>query len=399
MTETTETTGRCPAQYCRIGTLEQCHLLAGHTGAHRSESYDWPNASALHPVCAADAGEGACIRKPGHTGEHAWRTVTAQALDRGEAWRPRATEDVHLPQRGEEWPPVPCGVTFTGPDGDHTVCNVIAGHIGTHQHLPVDAGEDRTGLPVRERRGVTVSALTRLRPELLGKLDRLEKGVSLRLEALEKSMGSREDHLSLHHTLEVGLYSAIGEVERRMTALEKRVTDWLNDLELTQDEQPEQVTVYGIDVSEWDRRLGTLEKRADQVLERVNKAEHRILRAVESLQAEPMEHARGTVTCDAVGQWRPPTGADPVAVVCTRNAGHTGRCDDQGMTWDALCADTPAGEPWCIQRPGHDGECDPDPSAQVPGPSGRCRAVLLIGESGRYRCTLDQGHDGRHTEN
>lgn len=390
----TETTNRCAAEM----NGERCHYLSWHTGAHRSEHHDWPNGPVQH--CIADTEHGACLRRPGHAGEHAWRTVTAQALDRGEAWRPReklTTEDVRLPQPGEEWPPVPCGVLFVGPDGDHTICNVIASHIGSHQHLPVDlhqdAGEDKPELPKRKARTITFDDLRTLSRELVAEVSALEERVNERLVRLEESMGEREARP----------IRGLGEVERRMTALEARFGRLAEDKWRAVAEQPEpspQVTVYGIDVSEWDRRLGTLEKRAELVVERVNRAEYRILRAIESLQAEQTEHARGTVadTCGAVGQWRPPTGADPVAVECTRLAGHEGGGEDRGMTWLALCADG-SGEPWCTKRNGHDGECDQEPMAQVLGPSGRCRAVLLIGESGRYRCTLDQGHDGRHTEN
>lgn len=367
----TETTNRCPEQLYG----QRCHYTEGHTGAHRSEHVDWPN---FTQVCAADTEHGACLRKPGHAGEHAWRTVTAQALDRGEAWRPReklTTEDVRLPQPGEEWPPVPCGVLFVGPDGDHTVCNVIAGHIGCHQHLPTgrdqDAGEDKPELPKRKARTITFDDLRTLSRELVAEVSALERGVNERLVRLEESMGEQEARP----------IRGLGEVERRMTALEARFGRLAEDKWRAVAEQPAEEPVP--DLAEVIARMNKLEYRVLTLLETV-------VHKIDELRAEPMEHAMVADTCGAVGQWQAGPGSIPIAVVCTREPGHGGRCDDRGMTWSAVCGDG-SGEPWCTQRNGHDGECDPQPA-------GRCRAVLWTGASDPYRCTLDQGHDDRHMD-
>lgn len=232
-----ETTDRCPARYYRHGLIEQCHYPSGHTGAHRSESYDWPNA----PYCAADAGEGACRREIGHKGEHAWRLVTAQALDRGDAWKP---------VKG------PCGQTFTGPDGYAATCNVIAGHIGGHQHLPVGslydtAAEDKPDFPtalvqcgVLFRTGSFMSECN-LPPDHGGRHcgepeDEPEESAGTddapmvwerHMKALERLCGPKDEPEGYARATEINealtaleqrVMAALGEVERRMTVQEGR---------------------------------------------------------------------------------------------------------------------------------------------------------------------------------
>lgn len=386
-----ETTDRCPARYYRHGLMEQCHYPSGHTGAHRSESYDWSNAA----YCAADAGEGACVRKAGHKGEHAWRLVTAQALDRGDAWKP---------VKG------PCGQTFTGPDGYAATCNVIAGHIGGHQHLPVGslydtAAEDRLRDAAAKAGRVADLLVT------------LCEAVSPSRERCELASGHPEVHT--WERLEGHTYRE--DKPDFPPALVQcgvlfRTGSFMSECNLPPDHggrhcgEPEESAGTDDAPMVWERHMKALERlcgpkdepepegyaRATEINEALTALEQRVMAALGEVERRmtTLEGRFGRLA-ESVGQIRSvapapetvcgaaarPRGIDEPAVFCERSPGHQG--------WHRVGA------------PGDGGYVTwaPDSPAAVPETaSGQCTATLRLFHDLAYRCVLDAGHDGRHTD-